>query len=165
MRTALLAGASGLVGGLCLRRLLAAGEFDQVVVIARRPLELSHERLRVMVTSFDRLAELAPIPAGAALSTLGTTMARAGSEQAFRAVDHDAVLAFAQWARRGGASSFVLLSSVGAATNARSLYLRVKGQVEESVARIDSPAWWCCGRACSSAAVPRAARPRPWLAR
>jgi uncharacterized protein YbjT (DUF2867 family) len=131
-RRVLIAGASGLVGALCLRRLLAAGA-DEVVAVARRPLGESDRRLQVIITELDRLGIVPPSPARAALCALGTTMARAGSQQAFRAVDQDAVLAFARWARQGGATTFVLVSSVGAAAKSRSFYLRVKGETEEAI--------------------------------
>jgi uncharacterized protein YbjT (DUF2867 family) len=133
-RTAVLAGATGLVGGLALERALSVDAFDQVVVLSRRPLPRAHGRLRTLVTDFDRLEALAPVPARVALCALGTTIKKAGSEAAFRAVDRDAVLAFARWARRGGASCFVLVSSVGAAPDAGNFYLRVKGEAEQAVA-------------------------------
>jgi uncharacterized protein YbjT (DUF2867 family) len=135
-RTVLLAGATGLVGGLALQRLLELTTFDQVVVVARRPLEHSHGRLRAIVTDFDRLEAQPPVPCTAALCALGTTIKKAGSEAAFRAVDRDAVVAFARWARRGGASCFVLVSSVGAAPDASNFYLRVKGEAEQAVAAL-----------------------------
>jgi uncharacterized protein YbjT (DUF2867 family) len=135
-RAVALAGATGLVGGLALQRLLDGTTFDQVVVVGRRPPARSDGRLRAIVTEFDRLETLPPPPAAAALCALGTTIKRAGSQAAFRAVDLDAVVAFARWARRGGARCFVLVSSVGAAPDAGNFYLRVKGEAEQAVAAI-----------------------------
>jgi uncharacterized protein YbjT (DUF2867 family) len=135
-RTVLLAGATGLVGGLALQRLLDGTTFDQVVVVARRPPGRTHGRLRSIVTEFDALEARPPVPAAVALCALGTTIKKAGSQAAFRAVDRDAVVAFARWAHRGGARSFVLVSSVGAAPDAGNFYLRVKGEAEQAVAAI-----------------------------
>ena len=135
-RRVLLAGASGLVGGMCLRHLTGGAAFDEIVAVSRRPLEVTDPRLRVVVTEFDRLEKSPAVPARAALCALGTTMARAGSREAFRRVDHDAVLAFARWARAGGAGAFVLVSSVGASAAARNFYLRVKGETEEAIAAL-----------------------------
>jgi uncharacterized protein YbjT (DUF2867 family) len=133
---ALLAGASGMVGKLCLPRLLANPAFTQVTAVARRPLPTTAPRLAVVVTELDRLAGTPPVPARAALCALGTTIAKAGSQDAFRKVDHDGVVAFARWAAAGGASTFVLISSVGADPRSSTFYLRVKGETEEDVASI-----------------------------
>ena len=69
----------------------------------------------------------------AAISTLGTTMAKAGSKAAFRAVDRDIVLAFAGAARAAGAARMVAVSSVGASPASASFYLRTKGEVEAAL--------------------------------
>jgi uncharacterized protein YbjT (DUF2867 family) len=137
--TVILAGATGLVGGLALDRLLDTPHFDDVVVLARRPLGLSHPRLKTQVVDFQKLDEVDPVPAEAALCALGTTIKTAGSQAAFRAVDHDAVVSFARWARRGGARTFALVSSVGAARDAGNFYLRVKGETEDAVAALGYP--------------------------
>jgi uncharacterized protein YbjT (DUF2867 family) len=134
-RTVLLAGATGLVGGGCLRRLLAESAFSRIVAVSRRPLP-SSERVQVIVTDFDQLAGRPPTAAATALCALGTTMAKAGSKAAFRHVDHDAVLSFAHWARSSGVRTFAIVSSVGAAPTARGFYLRVKGEVERDLDRM-----------------------------
>jgi uncharacterized protein YbjT (DUF2867 family) len=135
-RVVLLAGASGLVGGRALERLLAA--VGGVVAVVRRPLDRAPDgRLRTEIVEDFRGLEARPaVPAVAACSALGTTMAQAGSQAAFRAVDHDAVLSFARWALAAGARTFVHVSSVGADPRARSFYLRVKGEVEQAVAAL-----------------------------
>ena len=133
-RAILLAGASGLVGAACLEGLLEDPRVARVVVVARRPTGRRHAKLA------EHVADLASLDSGvqddlacdAALCALGTTIAKAGSQQAFRAVDHDAVLAVARAARRGGARRFVLVSSVGADADSGNFYLRVKGEVERA---------------------------------
>jgi uncharacterized protein YbjT (DUF2867 family) len=139
-KTVLLAGATGLVGDLCLRRLLAkTSTAERVVAVVRRPPAQEDARLQVLETPFDQLPGHIPVPARAALCALGTTMAQAGSQDAFRQVDHDAVVAFARWARAGGVTTFVLVSSAGAAPGSRTFYLRVKGEAEEAVAAVGFP--------------------------
>jgi uncharacterized protein YbjT (DUF2867 family) len=64
---------------------------------------------------------------------LGTTIRKAGSQQAFRRVDFDYVLAFAEWAQRDGADQFAVVSSVGASAESGNFYLRVKGEMEGAV--------------------------------
>lgn len=135
----LLAGATGLVGGHCLRRLLADASFASVMALSRRPVEVAHPKLVVAEVDFSRLEDRAPPPATAALCALGTTIKQAGSQKGFRAVDHDAVVAFASWARRAGCRTFALVSSVGADPASRTFYLRVKGEAEEAVAALGFP--------------------------
>jgi uncharacterized protein YbjT (DUF2867 family) len=134
--TVLLAGATGLVGGLCLARLVAAPSLERIVPVGRRAPAAADARVTPLVTDFAALASAPSIPARTALCALGTTIKRAGSEAAFRAVDLDAVVAFARWARASGVEVFGLVSSVGAEASARSFYMRVKGEAEEAVAAL-----------------------------
>jgi uncharacterized protein YbjT (DUF2867 family) len=134
MTTAWLAGGSGLVGGVLLRQLLADPLFNAVISVGRRTLPLEHTKLTQVtaeLTSPSALAGLAP-PA-VAFSCLGTTLKKAGSREAFRAVDYGAVLAFARASRQAGASVFVHVSSLGAALHSRAFYLAVKGEIERDV--------------------------------
>jgi uncharacterized protein YbjT (DUF2867 family) len=98
-----------------------------------------HAKLISKVVDLQDQREIADaIPGGVtvALCCLGTTMKQAGSKQAFRAVDHDATLAFGEAALERGAQRFVLVSSIGATPSARSFYLRTKGEAEEALARL-----------------------------
>lgn len=132
-RTALVAGATGLVGGHCLRRLLEHPSYRRVIALVRRPADFSHPKLEVRVVDFDRPATLAAGPVTDVFCTLGTTIANAGSEEAFRRVDYGYTLALAAAAMRDGARSFVLVSSVGADPAAPTFYLRTKGETERDV--------------------------------
>lgn len=132
-RTALLAGASGLVGGQVLTRLLADPLYSRVIVLARRPLEPERPKLDVHVVDFTTLTP-SDVPAvDDVYCTLGTTMKKAGSRQAFRQVDHDAVVTVAHLARQAGARRIALCSAMGASRTARQFYLRVKGETEHDV--------------------------------
>ena len=132
-RTALIAGASGLVGRHCLDALLASSAYEAVIACARRPLPRAHPRLAVRVVSFDRLDSERPLAVTDAFCALGTTIAAAGSRDAFTRVDLGYVAAFARYARAAGARRFVLVSAVGANPGASNFYLRVKGQAEQAV--------------------------------
>ncbi len=118
----LLAGATGLVGGLVLARC------PDSIPVSRRPIPGRPG----VVADFDDLPPLPP--ARVAVCALGTTRAKAGSDAAFRAVDHDAVLAFARAAQAAGVTHFILVSSVGANPKASLLYPRTKGEVEAALA-------------------------------
>ncbi|MFN7986933.1 MAG: NAD-dependent epimerase/dehydratase family protein [Thermoanaerobaculia bacterium] len=129
----LVAGASGLVGGALVRRILADGSARVVVAVVRRPTGIAGGRLAEVVADFGALGSVEVPRVTTAFCALGTTIAKAGSEAAFRAVDVDAVLAFARLARRAGATRFLLVSALGADPRSRVFYNRVKGEAEEAV--------------------------------
>ena len=131
--TVVLAGSTGLVGGLALRHLLAPGAFERVVALVRRDVP-KRAGVEPRTVDFAHLHREPTVPAAAAVCALGTTIAKAGSPAAFRAVDVEAVAAFARWAREGGTPTFVLVSSIGADPRASNFYLRCKGEAEEAVA-------------------------------
>jgi uncharacterized protein YbjT (DUF2867 family) len=137
-----LAGATGMVGGLLLERLRADAAVREIHLVGRRPPEGigGDARVRFHQTDFSRLPEQ---PSWSAVDCgyccLGSTIRAAGSEPAFRAVDHDAVLAFASALRRGGTPEFRVVSSVGANPAARSFYLRVKGEMERELGALHFP--------------------------
>jgi uncharacterized protein YbjT (DUF2867 family) len=131
---ALLAGASGLTGGLALDGLLAAPDISRVIAVTRRPLGREHPRLANRIVQFERLeSQLKGSVADVALCCLGTTRRKAGSQPRFRAVDVDAVLTFARAAKAANVRRFVVMSSVGADPRARNFYLRTKGDMEEEL--------------------------------
>jgi uncharacterized protein YbjT (DUF2867 family) len=136
-RTAVVAGATGLVGGRLLDLLLDDGCWDRVVSVGRRGVERSHPRLEQQVVDFARLGELPSC--SDVFSCLGTTIKVAGSQQAFRAVDHDAVVALAGAAYRAGAERFLHVTALGASPRSRIFYNRVKGETERDVAASGVP--------------------------
>ncbi|WP_043430368.1 oxidoreductase [Cystobacter fuscus] len=135
-RTALVAGASGLVGGWLLDALLADSRYREVHSLGRRALPRQHPKLVQHTVDFARLGGEALPTAQDAFCCLGTTIKKAGSQEAFRAVDHDAVLAFAQAARAVGVQRFLVVTALGANARSRIFYNRVKGQVEEALASV-----------------------------
>lgn len=129
MRIAL-AGGTGLVGRRTAERLLAEGH--ELHCLLRTAGGAAHRRRHDHVASpaeWPRL--IACIRPEAAVSALGTTMRLAGSQAAFRAVDHDLVLAFAGASLEAGAKRFACVSSVGADAESRHFYLRLKGETDE----------------------------------
>lgn len=138
-RAALLAGATGLVGTRVLERLAADRSRGAITVLARRPIPVP-ERTELRVIDFDALDTLDAVPAvEAVFCCLGTTIGRAGSQQAFRRVDHDYVLALARRARAAGAAHFLLVSAVGADAGSRVFYNRVKGETERDLQAMGWP--------------------------
>lgn len=132
----LLVGSTGLVGRHVLAQALAHPAIETVVAPVRRAVE-AQPKLLAPVIDFDDLAEDATWwKADAVVCTLGTTLRVAGSEQAFRRVDHDYPLAVAQLAHRHGTPTFVLNSALGADPASRVFYNRVKGEVERDLAGV-----------------------------
>jgi uncharacterized protein YbjT (DUF2867 family) len=134
LRTALVAGATGLVGREILQGLLADDSVAAVHALVRRPFGLQHPKLAIHVVDFAGLAALPPIDE--AYLALGTTIKVAGSQSAFRAVDFDANLAVAQAARTAGAKRLGLVSAMGADTGSSIFYNRVKGELEAALAQL-----------------------------
>ena len=139
MSTVAIAGASGVVGSLVLAQLLEREDVASVIAIGRKAPVCTHHKLTPKVVELgNRVALVDAIPKGikVAICCLGTTMKRAGSKDAFRAVDHDAVVNFAQAAHAQGAQRFVVVSALGADPGVRSFYLRTKGEAESTLERI-----------------------------
>ncbi|MEW2531068.1 NAD(P)H-binding protein [Streptomyces sp. NPDC047071] len=135
-RTAVLAGATGLVGSHLLTRLLADPRYTRVTVLTRRPLTLTHAQLDIRHVDFAHLDD-AGVPASDDFyCTLGTTIKKAGSQDAFRTVDQHYTVAVARSAHRAGARRVALCSAVGADPAARTFYLRVKGDTEREIASL-----------------------------
>lgn len=127
MQTLIIAGASGLVGQAALEQALANPAISSVYALVRRPLGQQHAKLKEI-----NLGE--PLPqANAMLIALGTTIAKAGSQAAFRAVDVDLVLQCAAAAKAAGVGSIGVVSSLGAAANGSTFYLRCKAEMEQGV--------------------------------
>lgn len=136
-RTALLVGATGLVGRRCLARLLADPGTSRVTALVRRPSGVADAKLDEVLVDFERLGEHRDAVRGEDVHCcLGTTIKAAGSQAAFRRVDHDLVVEVARLARENGARRLALVSSVGASAASPSFYLRTKGEAERDVAAL-----------------------------
>lgn len=139
-RTAAVAGATGLVGRHLVEALLADDAYGRVVVLARRAPERSHPKLDVRVVDFERIGEQARgLGASDVFCALGTTIRKAGSEDAFHRVDFTYVHELAK-AVQGEARLFSLVSALGASPTSRVFYNRTKGEIEEAVRSLGFPA-------------------------
>jgi uncharacterized protein YbjT (DUF2867 family) len=134
--TAVLAGATGLVGGECLRQLLASRRYGRVIVVTRRELGagLQHDKLHDVVVEFARLGDVKSQLCGDhVFCALGTTIRKAGSQQRFREVDYEFPLRLAQLTLGNGARHFSVVSALGASRSSPFFYSRVKGEMEEGL--------------------------------
>ncbi len=136
-RRVMLAGATGLVGSQVMQASIEV-PWLRLVALTRREAPMPRgARMEMLVADPARWGEaVAQIAPEAVICALGTTTRQAGSEEAFRAVDQDLVLALAQAAKDAGAQTFVLVSSAGANAHAKTFYLQVKGHVEAALIKL-----------------------------
>ena len=130
MSQILIAGATGLIGQELIRQL---GPEHELTLLCRKTGEAAPGR-HWLPADFERLDRLElPTPIDLAFCCLGTTRKDAGSDEGFRRVDHDYVLAFAALARRHGCSRLLVVSSLGANAHSPALYPRTKGEMEQAL--------------------------------
>jgi len=141
-KTVLLLGATGLVGGECLKLLLSVKDYGRIVVPTRSPLPeiLSDPRVEQHRIDFERLQAAGPLFAvDHVISALGTTIGKAGSRERFRRVDFTYAYETARAAAEKGAAHLLLVTALGADASSRIFYNRVKGELEEAVQRLPFP--------------------------
>ncbi|GAB3637650.1 oxidoreductase [Hymenobacter arcticus] len=133
-KTALLAGATGLIGSALLPLLLASDRYAKVIVVGRRPVATQHPKLTQVVVELGALeAERLRLIADDVFCCLGTTIKQAGSREAFYKVDFLYVVQLAALTAANFAAQFLVVSSLGADASSRVYYSRVKGEMEEAV--------------------------------
>lgn len=132
MKIALIAGATGLVGGELLRLLLANDQYTKIISIGRRKVQLEHPKLTQHIVNFSNL-DKSTLHANAVFCCLGTTIKKAGSKEVFRKVDFEYPKLLAQQSLNIGATSFHLVSAMGADSNSRIFYNKVKGEIENEI--------------------------------
>lgn len=136
LKSALVLGGTGLVGGECIKRLTGRPEFARITVLTRRalPADIQSNAVEAVVLDFDRLHERPEsFAATHVFCAMGTTIRKAGSAERFREVDFGYPARAAALAKAAGVRHFLLVSSVGANGASGNLYLRVKGELEQAI--------------------------------
>lgn len=137
MKTALVAGASGLTGRQLVYRLLDSPDYGRVIILVRKELVITSPKLQQVLSDFDHLEQVADkMACDEVFCCLGTTIRKAGSESNFRKVDYGYVYKLARLTHAAGARRFYLISAVGANPVSSFFYLRVKGEAEESTKHV-----------------------------
>ncbi len=135
-KTAILIGATGLVGKQVLEKLLALPAYEKIIAVTRKPMPLT-PRVQNLVVDFDNLAaSLVNLHADEAFCCLGTTLKQAGSKAAFHKVDYGYNFEFAHAMRQNGCQHFLLVSALGAFPKSLVFYSRVKGLLEKDIAEL-----------------------------
>lgn len=137
-KTALIIGASGLIGRHLLDLLLQDDFYSSVTSIGRRKLDLNHPKLHQKIVDFDSLKSL-EFKANHIFCTLGTTIKKAGSQENFKKVDYQYPLETAEMSLENSAELFAIVTAMGADLKSMFFYNRVKGEIEESLKRLNYP--------------------------
>jgi uncharacterized protein YbjT (DUF2867 family) len=138
MKTALVAGSTGLIGSQLLQLLLNDNYYDVVKAISRKPLGFTHPKLESIVLDFDRLTEHKDkLKADDVFCCLGTTIKKVKTKEKFLKVDFDYPVELARLTRKGGAEQYLLVSALGADKKSKIFYNQVKGEVEAAISGID----------------------------
>lgn len=137
-KTAIIAGASGLIGRSLTQQLLNSDDYGQVIALVRKPLGLQHKKLSEVLIDFDELANVKDFPkAEDVFCCLGSTMKKAGSKEAFYKIDFTYPYELAKVAHAAGADRYFLVSALGAKKNSRYYYSSVKGELEDQISFLD----------------------------
>jgi uncharacterized protein YbjT (DUF2867 family) len=133
MRTALVAGCTGLIGSQLLKLLLSDQRYSKVIAISRHPLE-PEPKLVTIVTDFAGIGRFSgELIADDVFCCLGTTMKQAKSKEAFRQIDFEYPVLLAKIVRQNGAKQFLLVSALGANADSVIFYNKIKGQTEDAI--------------------------------
>jgi uncharacterized protein YbjT (DUF2867 family) len=134
MKTAIIIGATGLVGNKLVHLLLHDDRFNKVIVFVRRSLTLTHPKLEEHVIDFNKPASWMHLVKGDVLfSALGTTIKQAGSKDNQYKVDYTYQYQFAQAAAQNQVPTYVLVSSASANASSKLFYTRIKGELERDI--------------------------------
>lgn len=136
-QTAVVLGATGLIGSSLVEQLLADDKFSTVRVLVRRPIAIQHPKLEVLITDFtDYDAYKKNLGTGDCIfSCVGTTNANVkGDKLLYRSIDFDIPVNAARFGKEAGFKQFLLVSAIGADARSRFFYTRLKGEVEEMIA-------------------------------
>ncbi|MFS4458471.1 NAD(P)H-binding protein [Bdellovibrio sp. HCB2-146] len=135
-----LIGASGLVGNHLLMQLTQQRQVNVVKAVTRKKLDFIPPKTENIVINFDHMEEFTnEMKASVFICCLGTTIKKAGSQEAFRKVDFDYVLHFAKIAEKVRAKKLMVVSAMGADAHSKVFYNRVKGEMEEAIQKLNIP--------------------------
>jgi uncharacterized protein YbjT (DUF2867 family) len=137
-KTAILLGSTGLVGNHVLQLLLTDTDFEKVKVFVRKLLPINHTKLEQHAVNFNDTSSFEKLVTGDVIfCCLGTTIKTAGSQEAFKKVDYEYPLTFAQAGKQNGVKQYLIISSIGATRETSNFYLKTKGEVEAAIKNLN----------------------------
>lgn len=132
MKTALIVGATGLIGGHLTLKILNHPSYTKVKVLVRKPLDFQHPKMEQIIIDFDNF-DKSLVVADEVFCCLGTTMKQAGSKEAFYKVDFTYPFEIAKAALKNGAKQYLIVTAMGADEKSMFYYNRVKGEIEKAL--------------------------------
>lgn len=139
-KTALVLGATGLIGKELVNIISEKEEYEKIHLLVRRPIDLPSEICEVHLVNFDELPKYHELfKVNDVFCCLGTTIKKARSKEAFRKVDYEYPVEAAKLAKENGAETFLIVTAMGADSKSVFFYNRVKGQVEETLNKLNLP--------------------------
>jgi uncharacterized protein YbjT (DUF2867 family) len=136
-KTALVLGATGLVGNELVKILIQQNQYEKIHLMVRRPIENNNPSCEVHVVDYDQLHNYPELfQVSDIYCCLGTTIKKAKSKEAFRKVDYDYPIEAAKLASKCGVEKFLIITAMGANANSSIFYNQVKGQVEDALAKL-----------------------------
>ena len=134
-KTALIAGGTGLIGNHLLNLILKDDYYSSVKLLVRKKIELSNPKLEQIEIDYDKILDYKNLlVANHVFCTLGTTIKKAGSQEAFKKVDYLYPLTLAEITKKNNAEQYLIVTSMGANLSSKIFYNRVKGEVEKNIA-------------------------------
>jgi uncharacterized protein YbjT (DUF2867 family) len=131
MKTAVMIGSTGLIGSRLLELLLDSDDYEKVITFVKRDTGIQHPKLTQHIVNFDKPETYKDLISGDDFfCTIGTTINKAGSKEAFRKVDFEYPSQFASFAAKNKVKQFLIVSSLGADLNSGNFYLKTKGEIE-----------------------------------
>ncbi len=138
LKTALVLGSSGLVGGHLVNMLMHDDRYQHIILINRSASKIDHPKIEEKIINFKQIqSEIKLIQANDVFCCIGTTIKSAGSKENFKAVDYRIPLEFAKIASQSNSNNFIVISSMGANPNSSSFYSKIKGQMEDALKKIE----------------------------
>jgi len=133
-QTAIIIGSTGLIGNSLLELLINENQYEKIIAFVRKPIISSNKKLVYVETDFSKLSKIEHQIKGDCLFVcIGSTMAKAGSKEAFTMVDYTIPTQFAKIALKNAVSSCIVVSSLGADANSSNFYLQTKGKMEKTI--------------------------------
>jgi uncharacterized protein YbjT (DUF2867 family) len=140
LKTAVIFGSSGLTGFEVLRQLCEHPNYEKIICYNRKPLAFNHQKFEEIIVDFDDLSSsIKKIKSDEVYCCLGTTIKKAGSQQAFQKVDFDYPVAIGQLAEQNNIQHYLVVSSIGANHKSGNFYLKTKGRMEEAISKYSIP--------------------------
>jgi len=133
----LIVGSTGLVGGGLLNLMLKDDEIESIEIWVRKSISTEHPKLITKIVDFNRIEDLGDIDVDAVCISLGTTIKKAGTKEAFRKVDFGYVTSISKKAKKDGINQLIVVSSLGANPDSGNFYLRTKGEMEAEILNLD----------------------------